>query len=779
MVPPIVQTRLKWHLYALSLASIFFFNIPDKGYSNEPCTAYTYDFGQGLLDTVPCGNGANTTSNIDIDAAGISTFDFNEQCFSVLAAPNDYVAWFTFIIQEGGSSFEWQLIETGGDDVVYEIYYSNDPGGLNECTDLTFYECGDDFVSWALLGVPNPDIPTRYYVAIYTQYPDNDVDINLKFRKACGETCINSDINATAGEDVCASAGESVPLLVYGSGGGGGPYTYLWSPNNGSISEINVQNPVVSPTETTTYTVSAVGVDGCSAFDDVTVYVDDPAQCPDCHFTLECPGDYYGCPGDDISPETIGSAVFTPSNAGACSHLSLSYYDEELSPGACVGALRLERIWIIVDVNTSAIVEECSQIITLDPDPVIVFENANFPGVENGATIEIDCNSGIILDMDDINISDICGQEVTVGFSEILVSSGNCLTAGYFQHMICTWTATDECGNTSQFSLNVLMIDNTPPVFGWIPPKLFVNCDAIPDPNEPTAIDHCDQEVDIGLSEEITQGDCTEKYSILREWTATDNCGNTSTIRQIIYVDDTTPPILFVDGEAMTLQCGETAPMPIVTASDNCDDEVDIAFGETTEDLDCGYNLVRTWTATDNCGNEASTSQSIHFTDDEAPIYTGNLPVSVTVECDQIPDSGTPIFSDNCDDNLDVDFVESVLDGDDCPQEYTILRSWFAMDDCGNTTCYCQTINVTDTTPPVIYGVTPTTVTGECNVSVPMPNVTVTDNCDGDDTLTYSETTTGTGCAATLIRRWTAVDDCGNTSTATQTIQLSDGTAPV
>ncbi|MEZ5030630.1 MAG: hypothetical protein R2787_04455 [Saprospiraceae bacterium] len=37
-------------------------------------------------------------------------------------------------------------------------------------------------------------------------------------------------------------------------------------------------------------------------------------------------------------------------------------------------------------------------------------------------------------------------------------------------------------------------------------------------------------------------GPCTGTYLLLREWTATDDCGNTAVVAQI-YVEDTTPPV--------------------------------------------------------------------------------------------------------------------------------------------------------------------------------------------------------------------------------------------
>ena len=61
------------------------------------------------------------------------------------------------------------------------------------------------------------------------------------------------------------------------------------------------------------------------------------------------------------------------------------------------------------------------------------------------------------------------------------------------------------------------------------------------------------------------------------------------------------------------------------TATDNCDGDVDIAYdGETRIDGVCAdtYTLERTWTATDNCGNSTSVTQTIEVQDTTDPVFT-------------------------------------------------------------------------------------------------------------------------------------------------------------
>src|SRR5690606_37459603 len=118
------------------------------------------------------------------------------------------------------------------------------------------------------------------------------------------------------------------------------------------------------------------------------------------------------------------------------------------------------------------------------------------------------------------------------------------------------------------------------------------------------------------------------------------------------------------------------------------------------------------WTATDNCGNFSSKTQSITVKDDEAPVFA-NIPQDITVECSNIPTPQTPTASDNCDTNVSIILSEDTRPGA-CPQEYALIRTWTATDDCGNSATVSQTLIVQDNEPPILSGV-PQDVTVECN----------------------------------------------------------------
>jgi gliding motility-associated-like protein len=81
------------------------------------------------------------------------------------------------------------------------------------------------------------------------------------------------EVLAAGGKSICPGATDT--LHATGSGGNGGPYTYNWIPATG-LSNASSQNPVASPTVTTTYTV--IIADNCGTPTDsdmttVTLYV--------------------------------------------------------------------------------------------------------------------------------------------------------------------------------------------------------------------------------------------------------------------------------------------------------------------------------------------------------------------------------------------------------------------------------------------------------------------------------------------------------------------------
>ena len=360
-----------------------------------------------------------------------------------------------------------------------------------------------------------------------------------------------------------------------------------------------------------------------------------------------------------------------------------------------------------------------------------------------------------------------------------------------------------------------IAIDSTPPVFGpeciggdptdplFDPPDytFTVECDAI-DAEYPvydpfgaplvTATDNCTAAEDITLAflEVRTDGDCADSYLLTRTWVATDACGRQ---RQCVYyleVVDTTSPCLYGCPADITVECNAIPEPAAVGANDNCDPAPVVTLEEWEEppvdhpDRVCldTYTLVRRWTAIDRCGNHSTCTQRIDVQDTTDPQWADpdSLPAHVTVGCNEIPPRVDPPALDNCDDDLDLDFVE-VDSSHQCPHTYTKTRIWTYTDNCGHTLSHTQYISVEDTTPPEFAPGMAPEITVNCE-DVPDPSaVSVTDDCDAPEDIHVSlvefvSYDTDPACPHhyTITRTWTATDRCDNSASFTQIIHIED-----
>jgi|GEM_PF-2950979 len=369
-----------------------------------------------------------------------------------------------------------------------------------------------------------------------------------------------------------------------------------------------------------------------------------------------------------------------------------------------------------------------------------------------------------------VQVLDNCDSEIELVYAAD-TTEGNC-AGGYI--ITRTWSATDACGNSTERTQTIAVEDNLMPVITAVPASTVISCGEIPEVGEIQVYDNCDLSPEIVFNENIVEGDCPNNYVIRRVWTVTDDCNNeTFAIQELTIQDDEGP--VFVDFPANTeISCGAVAgAVTEVVATDDCGGEIIYNMEEVANYDECPYTLTRTWTATDICGNETVQSQIITLTDEEGPVFS-NVPLAANVDCNSIPNVGQPTILDNCDDSPQMEMTETT-EGEGCP--YTIVRTWTAIDKCGNETIATQTITVDDNTGPEIQNV-PADITVNCSELQEAPQLIAMDNCAGELATEYSEVTNGEGCDVTIIRTWTATDLCGNASSASQTISVSDDEDP-
>nr|WP_294936760.1 gliding motility-associated C-terminal domain-containing protein [uncultured Flavobacterium sp.] len=481
---------------------------------------------------------------------------------------------------------------------------------------------------------------------------------------------------------------------------------------------------------------------------------------------------------DDTTPPTFGSlpapstincpAVPQFAQATATDNcnapVTLTYNDVRTN-GNCAGAYSVTRTWTATDgCGNSA---TASQTINVQDVSAPVIASLPSPSTINCPAVPQFAQA---------SASDACGSAFTLTYNDVR-TNGNC--AGSYS-ITRTWTALDTCGNSSTASQTINVQDVSAPVIASLPSPSTINCPAVPQFATATATDNCGSAFTLTYNDVRTNGNCAGSYSVTRTWTALDACGNSSTASQTINVQDVSAPVIASLPSPSTINCPAVPQFATATATDNCGSAFTLTYNDVRTNGNCAgsYSVTRTWTALDACGNSATASQTINVQDIAAPVIA-SLPAATTINCPAVPQFATATASDNCGSAFTLTYNDVRTNGN-CAGSYSITRTWTALDACGNSSTASQTINVQDISAPVIASL-PTATTINCPAVPQFATATATDNCGSAFTLTYNDVRTDGNCPGSysVTRTWTAVDACGNSSTASQTINVQDIAAPV
>ncbi len=168
--------------------------------------------------------------------------------------------------------------------------------------------------------------------------------------------------------------------------------------------------------------------------------------------------------------------------------------------------------------------------------------------------------------------------QVTGGCYPITITNNfNTIDPNTCSSTTITFTITDGCSTQLTASANLIIEDNTAPVFVNIPSNITVNCDAVPTaPGNITAIDGCDDNVSISMTETGNPASPNGSYFLYRTWTATDQCGNQSTDNQRIRIyNNGNPPNII---SSQTSVCGIGSGNIITFDTDSPGSEFDWNF---------------------------------------------------------------------------------------------------------------------------------------------------------------------------------------------------------
>ncbi len=502
---------------------------------------------------------------------------------------------------------------------------------------------------------------------------------------------------------------------------------------------------------------------------------------------------------------------------------TVTFVSDVITNQTCVNRFTLTRMYRSTDAcgNSST----CTQIITVfdNTPPTITFTDPLLQGVPNGGTFNVQCQgqdpnwSLPTFSTGSISATDNCNGSVSITYSEVLQSEGNCSVDGYIDLFRLKWVATDACGNVSTAMVFMKLVDLIPPVIHNVPADITVNCDQVPDPpSDIYATDECLCACILQYSQSNPPPGCQDGKVITRTWTAQDDCGNVGVKVQHITLIDNQGPVLQItqpelagatDGSVYNYTCNEGGipdfydqlGVGSVYSPPSCGGPPTITF-ESFENrsVNCerdGYMEQQSyhWTGVDQCGNVTSLTIFAQLVDNEPPVLT-NVP---DVACVDDPALNNIDATDNCG-NPHIRFWDIPIPNP-CGSGKAYRRTYEAFDDCGNMTRDTVLLIPNDQGGPVLKFVNPilsALTPGEILIidcasnngqysNFSAADVSVQDDCPFGTDVTFTENVLQTqdcsqnGVLAILDLEWSATDICGNESTLSVTAHVVDHTPPV
>ncbi|MCB0762121.1 MAG: HYR domain-containing protein, partial [Flavobacteriales bacterium] len=367
------------------------------------------------------------------------------------------------------------------------------------------------------------------------------------------------------------------------------------------------------------------------------------------------------------------------------------------------------------------------------------------------------------------------------------MAEGTMLTAG---ESTVTITVTDVNGNSTDQDVTVVVADTTAPIVD-APAELVINqnenCEfSMPDlSGEISASDNCTLPADLQIDQ------FPAASTLLTEGTTatlivTDESGNATELEIIITPFDASAPVLDCPAAVNDLSADENceAVVPDYTDLANATDCSPVNVSQIPE---AGTTLTLgtfdIWLyATDTNGNQDSCVFQVEVADVTPPVFLAevdDLILSMDENCTAAMPSVIQdgLATDNCDGELE--FVQFPQEGE-LLEVGTHAGSLQVIDDAGNATLIAFSIEVTDTTPPVIACAEPLNIVLSlgCTYSVgDFTSLVQVEDCSG-------YVTTQSPAAGSIINEsttitFTVVDAFGNESNCATDIVLTDLQSPL
>ncbi len=411
------------------------------------------------------------------------------------------------------------------------------------------------------------------------------------------------------------------------------------------------------------------------------------------------------------------------------------------------------------------------------------------------------------------------------------IALNNAIAAGCAANFVATitveFTFMDDCGNMSTTDADFSIVDNVDPIITTPASNETVECDGM---GNSTDLSNWLAANGNAVGSDVCSGTtltwrtdpampaitntCGNEGFVTVDFYVSDECGNENPVptTATFTIEDTTIPIWTINPTPLTIECDGTVDPggQIATwlgnngngsATDGCNPGLVTYTNNYTGISDgCGesgsVNVM--FTAHDGCGNSETRTATLTVEDTTPPNWTVN-PMDLTVECDGTTDPGGQIAAwltsvgsggaadDNCGGAV-TNFSNNYSGlSDGCGATGTATVTFTAIDDCGFTSTRTATVTIEDTTAPNF-----TTVAQNLNIECDANTVTninawlaangnaVANEACGTVSWSHNYTGYSTVCPGpgTATVTFTAMDECGLSSSTMATISVSDTQNP-
>ncbi len=631
-------------------------------------------------------------------------------------------------------------------DAIYDEQYVR-PAATDNCDEDLSYDYVDNMTSGGCLGTihrtmtitDNCGNSTTQEFVIYVQ--DRTAPVFTSIPADQTVECTNvpnaPSVNTIGTTDNCGNASAIYGIYAEGhnaevtvtleeqiiEGGCAGSYTILW---------IWTAKDYCDNEATATTTITVVDTTA-------PVFLSNPTN-----ITIDC-----GAP--------IPGAEIVAAADNCSGDLIIAVASDNTVGGSCAGQYLIERVYTATD--------PCGNVATFTQNIFVEDTTAPVFNADNQSSFTYECDEDVQV-VTPVAVDDCSG--VSTGYTDV-VNGGNCAT-----YITRTWSATDGCGNQSLFVQNIAILDSEAPSIDFVT-EIDRPCDDFAGIYA-TATDNCDTDVEVvWVGDDIASGSCAGR--VVRTYSATDDCGNSTEVQQIITLTDNVAPVAINQPENITVECGSAIPAYDPSWVDNCSSNLTTSVTAPSTASGCNTIITETYTASDECGNTSSVSRTITVIDTTNPVIIG-MPADLTIDCgDALPAVAAVSSSDNCDTDVTI-LSEDVIVPGNCAGSYLIERVYRATDDCGNQAVATQNIYVVDTTAPIFNADNESNYNYECDETIPVITPVAVDDCSGVF-VQYNDNVSGNDCDTFIARVWTATDGCGNSSTFIQNITVADNEGPV